>query len=448
MNWLKYGDHNTGFSHATTRGRRAANLLSVLEDEEGTIYYEEEQISQVVTKYYHDLFSTNCNNNFQLVEEVLQPRVSPAINENFITIPTDSEIRQEVFSIHGDKAPGPDDFLAAFYHSFWDFIGQDVAREVKGFFETKTLHHRHNETHVRLIPKILGPRKVGDYRPIALCSTHYKIIAKIITGRIQPLLSDLISPHQSVFVPKRAISDNVLITHEILHFFQTLKAKKHCAMAVKTDMSKAYDRIEWGFLKAVLNRLGFHATWIEWIMECVKTVTYSFLINRSPKGMVTPSRGLRQGDPLSPYLFILCTEVLSGLCMKGNDDGSLPGVRVACNSPPINHLLFADDTMFFTKMSSRCCKTLVTILKRYEEASGKVINLTKSAITFFSKAPVEVKQRVKRSLKIRNEGGLGKYLGLPEYFGRKKKDIFTGIVDKSNKEPLLGLQDFSLVPGS
>ncbi|XP_056848921.1 uncharacterized protein LOC130499048 [Raphanus sativus] len=201
-------------------------------------------------------------------------------------------------------------------------------------------------------------------------------------------------------------------------------------MAVKTDMSKAYDRIEWIFLREVLQRMGFHETWTEWVMECVSSVSYSFLINGGPQGKVVPSRGLRQGDPLSPYLFILCTEVLSGLCNKAQENGTLPGVKVGRHCPPINHLLFADDTMFFGKSNAASCATLTTILLKYEKASGQCINRAKSSITFSSKTNQECKIRVKRELNISNEGGIGKYLGLPEHFGRKKRDIFSSIVDR------------------
>lgn len=117
-------------------------------------------------------------------------------------------------------------------------------------------------------------------------------------------------------------------------------------MAFKMDMSKAYDWIEWGFLKAVMERLGFHIIWINWIMACMTLVTYSFLVNGSPQGKVVPSRGIRQGDPLSPNLFIFCTKVLSGLCRKAQNNGWLPRVKVSRHSPAINHLLFADDTIF------------------------------------------------------------------------------------------------------
>lgn len=125
-----------------------------------------------------------------------------------------------------------------------------------------------------------------------MCNTHYKIIAKILTWRLKPLLPKLISKSQSAFVVGRAIGDNVLITHETLHFLQTSEAKKRCSMAVKTDMSKAYDMIEWDFLRAVLVQLEFDQIWIGWVMECVSSVSYSFMINGSPKGAATPSRGI------------------------------------------------------------------------------------------------------------------------------------------------------------
>lgn len=303
-------------------------------------------------------------------------------------------------------------------------------RDIQKFFESGTLDPRQNETHVRLIPKVSGPRKVADYRPIALCNTHYKIIAKLLTRRLQPLLPNLISDHQSAFVKGRSISDNVLITHEILHYLQHSGAKVRCSMAIKTDMSKAYDRIEWEFLQNVLIRFGFHEQWIMWIMTCVSSVSYSYLINGAAQGNVQPSRGIRQGDPLSPYLFILCTEVLSGLCNKLQQRGDVVGVKVARNCPAINHLLFADDTMFFSRTDPRSCAALVRTLQRYEEASGQFINLEKSSITFSAKTPAQTKRRVREQLHILSEGGMGKYLGLPENFNRKKRDIFAALVDR------------------
>ncbi|XP_010468814.1 PREDICTED: uncharacterized protein LOC104748940 [Camelina sativa] len=207
-------------------------------------------------------------------------------------------------------------------------------------------------------------------------------------------------------------------------------------MAVKTDMSKAYDRLEWGFIKAVMDRMGFNHTWIQWIMQCINTVEYSYLLNGQARGVVTPERGIRQGDPLSPYLFIMCSEVLSGLCSKAQSQGDLLGIRVATNSPRVNHLLFADDTMFFCHSDAQSCSTLKSILQLYENASGQQINQDKSSITFSAKTPSPSKEVAKRILGIQKEGGQGKYLGLPELFGRKKKYLFTAIVDRIKQKAL------------
>lgn len=144
---------------------------------------------------------------------------------------------------------------------------------------------------------------------------------------------------------------------------------------------------------------------------------------------MVPQRGIRQGDPLSPYLFILCSEVLSGLCIKAQQDGVLSGLRVSKGSPMINHLLFADDTMFFCRSDPKSCKALFNILQKYEVASGQMINKAKSAITFSRKTPPAVQSEAQLILGIQKTGGLGKYLGLPEMFGRKKRDLFNQIID-------------------
>ena len=136
----------------------------------------------------------------------------------------------------------------------------------------------------------------------------------------------------------RAISDNVLITREILHYFKGSNAKKKCSMEVKTDMSKVYDHFEWNFIQLVLGRLGFHSILISSIMACIRTVSYSYLVIDSVQGTVVPTRGIRQGDPFFPYLFILCSKVLSGLCRRAQQAGLLSGIRIAEGSPRVNHL--------------------------------------------------------------------------------------------------------------
>ena len=174
--------------------------------------------------------------------------------------------RSTIFAIHADKVPGPDGFSASFFHSNWETIGSSVIKEIQEFFSTGILSPALNETHVRLIPKIQCAKRVDEYRHIALCNVYYKIISKLLSLRLKPVLSFIISENQSAFIPGRTITDNVLITHEGLQYLKTSQAQKHCAMAIKMDMSKAYNRVEWNFLSQVMTRLGFHTKWINWIM--------------------------------------------------------------------------------------------------------------------------------------------------------------------------------------
>ena len=428
--WLKLGDRNTGYFHAITKVRKRINAFSVLENEEGGLVYKEEEIVNVIGGYFNNLFTSTPGEREEIVNQALSPIISDEDNALLNAIPTALEIKEAAFSINAEKAPGPDGFSAGFFHTHWERIGSDIVKEVQGFFCGMPLPEDVNDTNIRLIPKIKNPQKVSDYRPIALCNVYYKIYSKILTRRLQPHMDRLISENQSAFVPGRAIGDNILITHEVLHFLKTSKAEQICAMAVKTDMSKAYDRLEWDFVALVPSRLGFHRDWIRAIMQCISTVTYSFLINGLPRGKVVPSRGIRQGDPLSPYIFIMCSEVLSGLCNKAQEEGDFNGLQVARGCPRIFHLLFADDTMFFLHANKRNCKTLNDILRKYGEASGQSINVDKSSITFSNKAPADLKEMVKNELKIQKDGGMGKYLGLPEQFGRRKRDLYASIIDR------------------
>lgn len=253
---------------------------------------------------------------------------------------------------------------------------------MQSFMHTGNLLSQINYTHVCLIPKVKNPDKMTDLRPIALCNVLYKICAKVITNRLKKILPVVISPSQSAFVPGRLISDNVLLANEVSHLILNKRTGTEGVMSLKLDMIKAYDRMEWRFLEAVLLRLGFAPSWVHVIMQCVTTVRYSFLVNGQPCGSVSPSRGLCQGDPLSPYLFLLCAEFFSALLQNKVDQGLLSGVKVYAEAPSIHHLLFADDSLLFGKATAEECTHIRSVLVDYEKASGQRINLTKSDIVF------------------------------------------------------------------
>ena len=222
------------------------------------------------------------------------------------------EIKAALWSLKAFKAPGPDGLHVGFFQRFWPVVGSSVVSVVKRAFSEKKIPDYLNRTHIVLIPKIQGPETLANYRPISLCNTVYKIITKVIVARLRPLLDKLVSPLQTAFIPGRKGVDNAIIVQEIIH---TLSKKKGRVgyMAIKIDLEKAYDKLEWNFIRDSLIRANLPTDLIDIIMSCISSVSTSILFNGEALEPIYPSRGIRQGDPLSPYIFILCMEYLGQL---------------------------------------------------------------------------------------------------------------------------------------
>ena len=367
--WLNEGDRNSKFFHAVTKNRVARNRLTSILRTNGEVIRGNVEIAKEAVGYFGDLFSSTYSDP-SIVLNKINTMVTEPMNADLLADINEEEIRAALFSIGSTRAPGPDGFNAAFYQRYWHIVGPAIIKEVKLFFTSGKMPEQWNHTNLCLIPKIAIPQTMKDFRPISLCNVTYKIISKILSKRLKNILPHIISENQAAFTPGRLITDNVLIAHEILH---SLRVRKRCAnsyMAVKTDISKAYDRIEWGFLEGVLKKKGFAQQWITWIMECVRSVSFSVLINGSPYGQFEATRGLRQGDPLSPQLFILCADVLSSLMTQATHENKISGIRISNGGPSVSHLLFADDSLFFLKADFKNSLNLLAIFKEYEYASG------------------------------------------------------------------------------
>ena len=229
------------------------------------------------------------------------------------------------------------------------------------------------------VPKLSGSYTAHQFRLISLYNIFYKIISKILANRLKVHMHKIISPFQSAFVPKRNIQNNTILAHELLHSFKS-KRGKGGFMFLKMDMEKAFDRMEWSFLLAILKQLGFSSIWIAWVRICISSASFSISLNGSPYGHFTSERGLRQGDPLSPFHFILGSEALSRLLLSEESKGSLKGLRIARNCAPINHLLFVDDLILFRKASISEAACFKSCLDKYCCWSGQSINASKSSI--------------------------------------------------------------------
>jgi hypothetical protein len=215
---------------------------------------------------------------------------------------TEEEVCEALDSIGDLKAPGPDGMPAIFYKKHWEVVGPQVIKEVLGVLNGGPIPAEWNDTWVTLIPKVKNPEAMKDLRPISLCNVVYKLISKVLANRLKSILNELIAPNQSAFVPGRLITDNILLAYEVTHFMKNKRSGADGVAALKLDMSKAYDRVEWSFLEEMMRRLGFHENWIALIMKCCSTVKYRFKLNGSLTDEVVPGRGLQQGDPISPYI--------------------------------------------------------------------------------------------------------------------------------------------------
>jgi hypothetical protein len=213
-----------------------------------------------------------------------------------------------------------------------------------------------------LIPKKKPSLRVTEFRPISLCNVIYKIVSKVLANRLKRILPHIISPNQSAFVAGRHITDNILVAYETMHTMSSVLKGKGGFMALKLDMSKAYDRVEWTFLEGVMRRMGFEGSWIRLIMNCITSVSYSVLLNGDPYGYILPTRGIRQGDPISPYLFIMCAEALSAMLQAAERCRAITGVPIARGRVRLNHLFFADDSLLFCKANSMEWSRLKTYL--------------------------------------------------------------------------------------
>ncbi|KAJ6843969.1 uncharacterized protein M6B38_295315 [Iris pallida] len=322
-----------------------------------------------------------------------------------------------------NKAPGPDDFSSGFFKRHWDILKFQVVEVVQEFFTKGKLLKELNHTFLTLVPKKEGATALADFRPIACCNYLYKIITHLMCRRMEGIMQDLVSPNQAAFIKGRSIVEHSLLAHEMVRGFSRPGGEKAC---VKLDLRKAYDMVNRDFLCHLMTAMGFADHWVALIRECITSSTFSVLIQGVPYGYFQSNRGLRQGDPLSPYLFTLVMEYFTCLMDLAVHRGRLVPLFRRMD-PPVTHLIYADDLLVFIQPSTMGLQTLAGIMEDLKSFSGLQLNREKSRVYFSSRCS----QKEERAdvLGIARSDLPVRYLGVPLTVNYARDQDCRGLVE-------------------
>jgi len=416
-NWLKNGDYCTKFYHSSLRWRRLRNGVKGVEV--GGQWCEEPcTVRGEAKKFFESRFAATKDFGVRL-DGVEIKSLSLDDSVSLIREFSVEEVKEAVWLCEGSKSPGPDGFNFNFIKKSWEFIEGEVMTIMNQFHDTGVVPKGCNASFIALVPKVRDPVTLDNYRPISLVGAIYKIISKVLAGRFRTIITSIIDDCQSAFVKGRGILDSVLMANEVV---EDMRRNGGRGLCLKVDFEKAYDSVRWEFLYDMLLRMGFQRKWISWIRGCMESSTVSVLVNGSPTEEFKPARGLRQGDPLAPFLFIVVAEGLASLVRQAVRVNLLTGLKIGRKEVEVSILQFADDTMFFCEESYSNVVTLNAILRGFEVASGLKINFHKSKLTGINVRRSDLECYAKTLNCVQMEVPF-KYLGL-EVGGNPRKTKF------------------------
>lgn len=348
IEWLKEGDRNTKFFHTTMLIRRRRNRVDALLDDNGEWVTEKEQLKKVAIGFYTRLFTSELRIDGDKFLTGMFPPLNEEQKANLESEYTIEETLDALKSMGQLKAPGPDGFPAAFFQRTWKFTRPAVFDFVKKLLEKAEMPTRSNESLLILIPKEEKPSSMKGFRPISLCNVCVKLATKMLVNRLKGLWKEIISSNQGSFVQGRQSIDNVVVCQEVIHSLRYTQARRG-GKVLKLDLEKAYDRLKWSFIKETLQDASLPSKMIEVIMEIIASSKYRLLWNGELTDYLIRSRGLRQGDPLSPLIFVICMQRFSHWIQQQENLGVWKAIRTSRKGPKVSHLFFADDILLFAE---------------------------------------------------------------------------------------------------
>ena len=279
VSWLKDGDRNTKFFHTKASQRRRRNYIQGLYDNNNRWCTQKQGIIDTVVDFYQSLFTSANSDSFDEVLDEIPHLVTSDMNAQLTDTFSAVEVEAALKEMAPLKAPGPDGMPPVFYQSYWSLVGSDVNEAILHYLNTGSLPQSLCHSFITLIPKVKNPELISQYRPICLSNVLFRVFSKVLANRLKSVLPGLISEHQSAFLTDRLISDNIMVAFETLHYMRNHSSGKTGFMALKLDMSKAYDHVEWPFMEKLLIKMGFNERWVQLMMMCIISATYSILIN-------------------------------------------------------------------------------------------------------------------------------------------------------------------------
>jgi hypothetical protein len=425
--FFKDSDRGSSFFHALMNQKNRRNYIPAIHCSDGTLTTSEAEMGEEFVRFYQQLLGS-CKATLPLDIDVIQsgPCLHASSHESLLAPVSNDDIKNALFDIGNDKAPGPDGYSSFFFKKSWGVIGGEFCAAVQNFFTSGELLRQVNHSIIALIPKAANVNTAADFRPISCCNVVYKVISKILSGRLASALNAIISPMQNAFIGGRMMSDNINLVQELLRHYGRKRASPRCLM--KVDFKKAFDSVQWHFLRQLLHMFGFPDRFVHLIMKCVETTSFSVAVNGTLYGFFPGKSGVRQGDPLSPYLFILCMEYFSRMLKLASRNGDFH-FHPKCNVHDICHLAFADDVLLLSRGDRHSVSTIFKQLILFGQTSGLTINAEKSSI-YFGGVSDNMKRLILHDTGFREGGFPFKYLGVPLSPHRLLASQFSPLLQK------------------
>ncbi|KAK1422577.1 hypothetical protein QVD17_17860 [Tagetes erecta] len=375
VKWAIEGDENTTYFHGSINSRLSSNRINGIFSQ-GLWKSNPKDIKSEAFKFFENRFKESLPYRPNLC----CTGINKLSNEDadLLVIPFSSlEIKRAAWDCGSDKAPGPDGFCFAFIKRFWELLEPDFVDILNNFYQDGGISNVCSSSFITLVPKIKDPTFFDEYRPISLIGCISKIISKVLANRMKPVMGKVILDSQTAFLANRSILEGPLVVNEVISW---LKKSKLEGLIFKVDFNKAFDSVNWQFIDSILLQMNFPKRWRSWVMGILKSSKASVLINGSPTKEFYYSRGVRQGDPLSPFIFLVVMEAFNWVMNKASSIGLFRGIQLPNNGPKLSHFLFADDVIILGEWSKSNFMNLIRILRCFHLASGLEVNSNKSSL--------------------------------------------------------------------